>query len=96
MDIQNSGEITSNSEDHSETQHVQTYISNQGLHATNDQLKSVADNLGQTTESINSLNSSIDEKRQRLMRQEAEIAQKKKIILTRNRMLNISEANNRL
>ena len=44
--------------------------------------------------SINNLNSTIDDKRQRLIRQEEEIAEKQKIILTRNRMLNIAQANN--
>ena len=52
------------------------------------------DNIQNQTGIITNLNSKIDEKRQRLMRQEEEIAEKQKIILTRNRMLNLSQANN--
>jgi hypothetical protein len=80
----------------SETEAVHTYLKNgSDLIPTNNQLKAVTDNLDNSTVDINSMNSIINDKRQRLIRQEAEIAQKKKIILTRNRMLNISEANNR-
>ena len=61
----------------------------------NSQLPYLRNNLSETSVEINSINNQINEKRQRLMRQEAEIMQKKKIILTRNRMLNISDANNR-
>ena len=56
----------------------------------NDIMSKLSTQRGQIT----NLNSKIDEKRQRLMRQEEEIAEKQKIILTRNRMLNLSQANN--
>lgn len=79
----------------SEKDHVQTYLNNHGLKSTHDKLQNAADRLGNTSADITTINGVIDDKRQRLIRQEAEIAQKKKIILTRNRMLNISEANNR-
>ena len=81
--------------DNSEGDHVQAYLNNQGLKSTHDKLQNAADRLGNTSADITTINGVIDDKRQRLIRQEAEIAQKKKIILTRNRMLNISEANNR-
>lgn len=58
-------------------------------------LENAKSDLVSTSADITAINSVIDDKRQRLIRQEAEIVQKKKIILTRNRMLNISEANNR-
>ena len=57
-------------------------------------LSTTKDNIQQQRGQITNLNSKIDEKRQRLMRQEEEIAEKQKIILTRNRMLNLSQANN--
>ena len=83
-------------EQDNETDTVNTYINNNPeLTHMNDKLKSVSDNLLKSSTKINALNGVIDNKRQRLIRQEAEIAQKRKIILTRNRMLNISEANNR-
>tara|TARA_Y100000768_G_C23870051_1_gene630003 strand:+ start:405 stop:866 length:462 start_codon:yes stop_codon:yes gene_type:complete len=57
-------------------------------------LSSTKNNIVSQAKSINNLNSTIDDKRQRLIRQEEEIAEKQKIILTRNRMLNIAQANN--
>lgn len=57
-------------------------------------LSSTKNNIISQAKSINNLNSTIDDKRQRLIRQEEEIAEKQKIILTRNRMLNIAQANN--
>jgi hypothetical protein len=41
------------------------------------------------------LNMQIEDKRQRLLRQQQEIGQKQKIVLTRNRMLNLSQDSNR-
>ena len=84
-----------NGKNDSEKDHVQTYLNNHGLKSTHDKLRNAADSLGNTSANITTIHGVIDDKRQRLIRQEAEIAQKKKIILTRNRMLNISEANNR-
>lgn len=57
-------------------------------------LSSTKNNIVSQATSINNLNSTIDDKRQRLIRQEEEISEKQKIILTRNRMLNIAQANN--
>ena len=57
-------------------------------------LSSTKNNIVSQAKTINNLNSTIDDKRQRLIRQEEEIAEKQKIILTRNRMLNIAQANN--
>jgi len=57
-------------------------------------LSSTKNNIVSQATSINNLNSTIDDKRQRLIRQEESISEKKKIILTRNRMLNIAQANN--
>jgi len=57
-------------------------------------LSSTKNNIQKQAGSITNLNSTIDDKRQRLVRQEEEISEKKKIILTRNRMLNIAQANN--
>ena len=57
-------------------------------------LSSTKNNIVSQAKSINNLNSTIDDKRQRLIRQEEEISEKQKIILTRNRMLNIAQANN--
>ena len=88
-------DLNEKKDNQSESNAVQDYINKEGLNATNDQLKNITENIGNTSSDIDKMNGLIDEKRQRLIRQEAEIAQKKKIILTRNRMLNISEANNR-
>ena len=93
--INNTNSIQSEHDDQSEEGAVNKYLESSGLSATQDQLKTATNNLTASSSDINSINSIIDDKRQRLIRQEAEIAQKKKIILTRNRMLNISEANNR-
>ena len=83
-------------EELNETDPVKNYIKNSpDLNQMNEKMSSLSNDLSKSSENINSLNSRLNDKRQRLMRQEAEIAQKKKIILTRNRMLNISEANNR-
>ena len=93
--INDTNSIESEHDDQSEEGAVNKYLESSGLSATHDQLKIATNNLTKSSSDIDSINSIIDDKRQRLIRQEAEIAQKKKIILTRNRMLNISEANNR-